>query len=147
VSEAPGGDGRRRLVALLVVSLVLVPLVVVALVTGGEGSPSTGLRIERSTAPGTAATPQIVVYFEDQSANVPQAAGGRSTVELECLDRDGRTVLRGDYAWPFTDTDQGILDPHIHQNVTAQESERIVRCRLNGTEGPLQGRPSAAGLN
>jgi hypothetical protein len=143
VSDRQGGEGRRRLVALLVLLAVAVPLVAVALVTGSDGSPATGLRIERSTVPGTS-TPQIVVYVDDQSANVPRTAGGRNTVELECLDRDRRTVLRGIYPWPFTNTDQGIFEPHIHQNVTAAESKRIVRCRLNGTHGPLEGRPTAA---
>jgi hypothetical protein len=141
VSEGQG-EGRRRLVALIVLLAVAVPLIVVALVTSGKSSPGTGLRIERSTVPGTT-TPQIVVYVDDPGANVRRTAGGRPTVQLECLDRDDRTVLRGTYPWPFTNTDQGIFEPHIHQNVTARQSKRIVRCRLNGTEGPLAGRPSA----
>ena len=142
MTEAQGGEGRRRLVALAVLLLIAAPLVVVALLTsGGEESPATGLRIERSTVAG-AGTPQIIVYVEDPAANVPATARNRPTVELQCLDGKSATVLRGIYPWPFTDTDQGTTAAHVHQNVPAPDVTRIVRCRLNGTEGPLTGRPT-----
>jgi hypothetical protein len=139
VSEPQGGEGRRRLVALLVLLAVAAPLVLVALLTGGDDAPATGLRIERAAAQDSAIA-QIVVYVDDPAANVPESADGPN-VELQCLDRDGRIVVRAVHPWPFSDTDQGTLDPHIHQNVNAREAPRIVRCRLNGTDGPFQGRP------
>lgn len=135
MSDGQGEEGRRRLVALFVLVLIAVPLVVVALVTRGGDSPAGGLRIERSTVSGDF---QIIVYV-DQGANVAATADGKSTVELECLDREGNSVIRGVYRWPFTDTDQGTFQPHVHQSVTGEQARRIVRCRLNGTEGPLSG--------
>ena len=142
MTEAQGGDGRRRLVALAVLLLIAAPLVVVALVTsGGDESPATGLRIERSSVAGEG-TPQLIVYVEDPAANVPATARKRPTVELQCLDGKGATLLRGIYPWPFTDTDQGTTDAHVHVNVPAGDEKKIVRCRLNGTEGPLTGRPT-----
>jgi hypothetical protein len=138
-----GGAGRRRLVALVVLLMVTAPLVVVAVVTGSGGSEGGGLRIERSRVVG-AGTPQLVVYVDDLAVNVPGTADGRPTVELECLAADDRAVLKTVHPWPFTDTDQGIYAPHVHEEVTAAEAKRIARCRLNGTEGPLEGRPTSA---
>lgn len=137
------GAGRRRLVALVVLLVVAVPLVVVAMVTGGDESEGGGLRVERTTVAG-AGTPQLVVYVEELGLNVPDTAGDRPTVELECLDDNDRTVLKAVHPWPFTDTDQGIYDPHVHETVAGPEAQRIARCRLNGTDGPLQGRPVEA---
>ena len=138
-----GGAGRRRLVALVVLLMVTVPLVVVAVVTGSGEPEDGGLRIERSSVAG-AGTPQIVVYVDDLARNVPGIAGDRPTVELECLDADDRTVLKTVHPWPFTDTDQGIYDPHVHASASAAEAKRIGRCRLNGTEGLLEGRATSA---
>jgi hypothetical protein len=128
--------GRRRLVALAVLLAIAVPLVAVAVLTRG-GEPATGLRIERGTVAG-AGTPQLTVYVEDPKANVPETNGGKETVELECLNDAGETVVKSVYPWPFTDTDNGTLVPHVHQNVGRDEAPRITRCRLNGTE--LEGR-------
>jgi hypothetical protein len=135
VSAAPG---RRRLVALGVLLVITVPLVVVAVVTGTGDSEGGGLRIERSTVAG-AGTPQIVVYVDDLGLNVPATANDRPTVELVCLDARDRRVLKTVHPWPFTDTDQGLYDPHVHETVGAAEAKRITSCRLNGTDGPLEG--------
>jgi hypothetical protein len=75
---------------------------------------------------------------------VPATADGRPTVELECLDADDRIVLKTVHPWPFTDTDQGIYDPHVHETMNAGDAKRIARCRLNGTEGPLEADPTEA---
>lgn len=136
------GAGRRRLVALVVLLVVTVPLVVVAVVTGSGGKGG-GLRVERSTVAG-AGTPQIVVYVNDLGLNVPSTAEDRPTVELECLDADDRTVVKAVHPWPFTDTDQGIYDPHVHENLGEADAKRITLCRLNGTEGPLEGKAASA---
>ena len=42
--------------------------------------------------------------------------------------------------WPFAETDQGTLDPHAHIGMDPRLLERIARCRLTGTDPPLEGR-------
>jgi hypothetical protein len=142
--EAGGGERshatRGRLVSVAVLAVVGVVLGAVALLAGGEES--SGLRIARETLPG--GSQGITVYVEDPGANVADTAGGRPNVELVCVDSRDREVVRATHPWPFTDTDDGVFDPHVHQTVRPQEAARIIRCRLDGTEGPLQGRLGAS---
>jgi hypothetical protein len=127
-------------VALAVLLAVSIPLVIVALAGGGgDDEPASrpgGLRVERS--PG--GLPEIIVYVEDRSLNVPATAGGTPTVVVECMDADGRVVSSRPEAWPFSDTDGGTLDPHAHIGMNPGLLEQIARCRLSGTDPPLEGR-------
>jgi hypothetical protein len=127
---------RTRLLALAVLLAVAVPLVVIAVSSGGGEAKPGGLRVERS--PGDVA--QITVYVEDPDLNRAATASGANRVTLECVDRAGKVAARSRQAWPFTDTDQGVLDPHVHVNVDPAALERIARCRLRKTEPPLEGR-------
>jgi hypothetical protein len=127
---------RTRLVALAVLLAVAVPLVVIAVSSGGGEAKPGGLRVERSTG-GLA---EIVVYVEDPDVNTAATAAGAKRVTLECVDRSGKVAVRSREAWPFSDTDQGALDPHMHVGVDPDALERIVRCRLRNTEPPLEGR-------
>jgi hypothetical protein len=43
-------------------------------------------------------------------------------------------------ALAFTDTDQGTLDPHAHVGMDPALRDRIARCRITGTDPPLEGR-------
>ncbi|HEX2233386.1 MAG TPA: hypothetical protein VHG69_08485 [Thermoleophilaceae bacterium] len=113
----------------------------VALLAGGGSDEASGLRVARESLPG--GSPGITVYVEDPGVNVASTAGGRPNVELVCLDARGRELVRATHPWPFTDTDQGVFDPHVHQSMRPEDADRIVRCRLEGTEGPLQGRLGA----
>lgn len=140
MSEAPGGEARRKLVALTALVAIAVALGGIALATGGDDSG--GLRIETGAVAGAAPT-DITVFVEDPDVNVPETAKGRATVELECFDSRDRRVMRSRIRWPLTDTDEGAFDPHVHQGVAEGQPERIARCRLTGTEGPLEGRVSA----
>jgi hypothetical protein len=112
----------------------------VALLAGGGGGTS-GLRVAREALPDGGQG--ITVYVEDPGENVAATAGGRANVVLVCLDSRDRELLRVRHPWPFTDTDQGVFDPHIHQPMRPEQADRLVRCRLDGTEGPLQGRLGA----
>jgi hypothetical protein len=127
---------RTRLVALAVLLAAAVPLVVIAVSSGdGEAKPG-GLRIERS--PGDVA--QITVYVEDPELNTADTASGAKRVTLECVDRAGKVAARSREAWPFSDTDQGALDAHVHVDVDPVALDQIARCRLRNTEPPLEGR-------
>ena len=56
------------------------------------------------------------------------------------MDDGGEVVSSKPESWPFTDTDQGTLDPHAHVAVSTELLDRITRCRLKGTDPPLEGR-------
>jgi hypothetical protein len=132
------GASRTRLVALAVLLAVSVPLVIVAASGSGDGGEErpAGLRVEQ-TAGGLA---EITVYVEDRSLNAPETAGGAPTVTVECVDGSGRVVFSEPERWPFTDTDDGTLDPHAHMGMNEELVERIARCRLEGTDPRLEGR-------
>jgi hypothetical protein len=61
-------------------------------------------------------------------------------VRVECLDSGGKVVFRGQEAWPFSDTDGGEFDPHVHVSMEADALAATARCRLKGTDPPLEGR-------
>jgi hypothetical protein len=129
------GPARTRLVALVVLLAVSVPLGVVAVAgSGGDGEEEdAGLRVERS-----AGLPELIVYVEP-GVNTPERTGGRRTVTVECVDPDGRVLASQDEAWPFTDTDQGTLDPHMHMAVNPARIDDVERCRVDATEPLLEG--------
>jgi hypothetical protein len=135
------GASRTRLVALAVLLTVSIPLVIVAL-AGGDGrddgasprSPA-GLHVER-----TGGVSELTMYLEDSSLNEPATAGGAPTVVVECVDAEEQVVSSRPEAWPFADTDQGTLDPHVHIGMSPELLDRIARCRLKGTDPPLEGR-------
>lgn len=128
---------RTRLVALAVLVAVLLPLVLIALPRDGDDARARpgGLRVERT--PGLA---ELTIYVEDSGLNEPATAGGATEVTLECVDADENVVHTAGEAWPFADTDDGTLDPHVHVGMEEEMIERIVRCSLTGTDPPLEGR-------
>ena len=130
---------RTRLVALAVLLAVAAPLVIVALAGSGDEETAerpAALRVERT--PG--GLPEITIYVEDRSLNKSGTAGGATTVVVECVDAGGRVVSSRPEPWPFTDTDDATLDPHAHIDMDPAALERIARCRLTGTDPPLEGR-------
>ena len=88
---------------------------------------------------------EVIVYVGD-AANTPERAGGHRQVTLECLDRTGKVVLRGQHRWPFQNTDSGVFEAHVHQPLRSDSQRSIARCRLIGTDGPLEGPVSVEGL-
>jgi hypothetical protein len=130
---------RTRLVALAVLLAVAAPLVIVALANSGDEESAerpAALRVQRT--PG--GVPEITIYIEDRSLNKPSTARGETSVVVECVDTEGRIVWKLPEAWPFTDTDSGSVDPHAHIGMDQAQIERIARCRLTGTDPPLEGR-------
>jgi hypothetical protein len=134
------GASRTRLVALAVLLAVSVPLIVIAAAGGGSDDTDTrgsGLRIE----PSPEGLPILVIYLEDADVNKPDTNHGERTVAIECLDDSDEVVFTGEKGWPFRDTDGGLYNPHVHMVVRpAAAIEQIVRCRLRGTDPPLEGR-------
>jgi hypothetical protein len=134
------GASRTRLVALAILLAVSVPLVVIAAAGGGSGGDGgTGLRVE----PSPQGLPILVIYLEDAEDNRPETNHGEALVAIECVDDSDEVVFTGEKAWPFSDTDGGRYNPHVHMVVRpAAAIEQIVRCRLRGTDPPLEGRKS-----
>ena len=90
-----------------------------------------GLRLERGAAG------DLTVYV-DPSVNVRSRAGGRSQVQLRCLDVDGGLVIAQDEGWPFAETDGGLFEPHAHVGVDPIGASSIDRCQLAGTKPLLE---------
>lgn len=102
-----------------------------------------GLRVERSEGPrGT----ELVVYVEDGADNVLETTRGRRSVTLRCFGSDGRLLVRDRKPWPFTDTDEGLVEAHIHQRTPRSLASRVSRCELGGTRGPLRGEVTTDGF-
>jgi hypothetical protein len=128
---------RTRLLAVALILVVAIPLVILAV--GGSGSegedgaavPNAGVRLEMVSG-------QLVVYVEP-ARNTRATAQGRRTVPLECFDGDGILVLRSPQLWPFTDTDNGTMDPHVHLAVEPSQARNIEQCSVEGAEPPLAG--------
>jgi hypothetical protein len=130
------GASRTRLVALAVLLAISVPLVVIAVAgSGSDDSERSGLRVEQAKG-----VPQLVIYLEDPADNEPGTNGGRAEVPVECADSEGVVVFESRERWPFSDTDGGKFDPHVHVTVRPEELATIARCRLKGTDPPLEGR-------
>jgi hypothetical protein len=130
------GPARTRLVALVVLLAVALPLTIVAVVGSGGGDDEQeagGLRVERS--------PEVAELrvFLDPDVNTPERSGGRPSVLVECLDEAGEVVARSDEPFPFTDTDQNTLDPHVHMRVNPARINDVVRCRVRPADPPLEG--------
>ena len=129
------GPARTRLVTLVVLLAVALPLTIVAVVGsgGGDDEEDGGLRVERSPD-----LPELIVFLSPD-ANNPERTGGRRSVVVECLDTNGGVVARGNEAWPFTDTDQDTLDPHVHMPTNPARINDVVRCRVRPADPPLEG--------
>lgn len=128
------GPARTRLVAIVVLLAVAVPLVVVAAVgSGGDDEEGGDLRVERSVD-----VPEVRV-FVTPGDNTAGRAGGRTTVTVECLGAGGGVLATATAPWPFTDTDDGTLDPHAHVRVDPDRLNDVERCRVRQTEPPLEG--------
>jgi hypothetical protein len=125
---------RTRLIALAVLLALSVPLVIIALAGSGSDDEGGGLRVET-----TRGTPELVIYVEDVNANEPRTNGGRGSVRIECLDEAGAVVFSTSERWPFTDTDGGRFEPHVHTFVPPDALPTVTRCRLKGTDPALEG--------
>jgi hypothetical protein len=129
------GPARTRLVALVVLLAVAIPLTIVAVAGsgGGDDEEESSLRVERSPD-----LPELRVFL-DPDVNKPERTGGRPTVLVECLDEEGGVVARSDEPFPFTDTDQETLDPHVHMPINPARINEVVRCRVRPANPPLEG--------
>jgi hypothetical protein len=130
------GPARTRLVALVVIVALAVPLAIVAIAGGGDGGgggedEEPEIYVERA--------PDVfeVRVFVEPEVNVPDRTRGRRSVTVECLDGSAAVIASQDEAWPFTDTDQNTLDPHVHIPVNPARIDDVAVCRVKQARPPL----------
>jgi len=128
------GGSRTRLVALAVLLAISIPLTVIAVAGSGSDDSSRGLRVEQARG-----VSQLVIYVEDPSDNTLETNGGREQVAVECFGPDDAVVFESRAVWPFRDTDGGKFDPHVHLAIDPAVLASVERCRLKGTDPPLEG--------
>ena len=127
---------RTRLISLAVLLAVSVGLVVIAAAGGGsDDGGGDGIRVE----PSNRGQPEIVIYLEDPDVNTPSTTDGAKRVGIVCTDRAGAVVFTGTERWPFSDTDGGVFDPHVHVSVDASILGSVSRCKLSGSDPVLEG--------
>jgi hypothetical protein len=134
---------RARTVLSVVVVLVVIGVPLAVLFAGGGSDPepdaqpspssSAGVRIERGTAG------DVTLYVEP-SVNVRSRAGGRTEVQVRCLDEDGGVVMAQDEGWPLAETDGGLFDPHAHLALDPIAASAVARCQIAGTRPLLETR-------
>lgn len=118
-------------------ALVLVPLAIWG-VTALSDEEAAALTVETIAAP-PGGFPEIVVSLPSDDLNVPETVDGARSVGLECIDTSGEVEFRVEHLFPFTDTDDGTVPPHVHQQVSPGQLEAVERCRLEGTTVELEG--------
>ncbi|HZO58699.1 MAG TPA: hypothetical protein VFB51_03310 [Solirubrobacterales bacterium] len=121
---------RRYAPLLLLAALVITPLAIWAATSGGSGEDKETFYVERSV--GVNGEPELLVTVDDPSVEVTNA---RSTVEVECTDAEGKSIVKGTQPWPFA-LEQGF-PPHAHVAASEDEVQQARRCRVTGTNKQL----------
>ena len=123
-------DLRRYGPVLLIAALVIIPLAIWAATSGGSGSNKRTFYVERSV--GLTGAPELLVTVDDPAVEI---TNGRDTVEVECTDATGKSIVKSDQPWPFP-LEQGY-PPHAHVGASSQEVEQARRCSVLGTNKRL----------
>jgi hypothetical protein len=125
-------DLRRHTPVIVIVLLVVAPLAIWAGTSGGSGEDDKqGLIVERSVS--TTGEPELILSI----AGDVNVTSGASSVTIECVDRDGKVLIKGTQPWPFID-EPGFPYPHAHQVDSPEKVEGARRCRVLGTEARLE---------
>jgi hypothetical protein len=111
---------------------------------GDEGKPlpvaHARLTLEEYTRPDTEAT-ELLISLHDKRLNTPDQTGGKKSVRLRCLDKDGAMKVNTRTPWPLLE-EYGYPYPHIHQLLELSLLRSIRECRLRGPGIALTGRLS-----
>jgi hypothetical protein len=123
---------RRYAPVAVILVLVAVPLAIWAATSGGSDDEKEGLIVERLT--GLQGEPELVLSIAGDPPSVP---AGTSSVEVECTDAEGRSILKSTQPWPFVE-EPGYPYPHAHQSASPEEVQSARRCRVLGTQQRLE---------
>jgi|SRR5688572_22579992 len=125
-------DVRRHAPVIVIVLLVVAPLTIWAATSGGSGDgEERGLIVERGVS--ITGEPELVLSI----AGDVKVTSGESIVRVECVDKDGKVLIKGTQPWPFIE-EPGYPYPHAHQVDSAEKVEGARRCRVLGTEARLE---------
>jgi hypothetical protein len=125
-------DLRRHAPVIVIVLLVVAPLAIWAATSGGSGDgEKQGLIVERGVS--ITGEPELVLSI----AGDVEVTSGASSVTVECLDKDGKTLIKGTQPWPFIE-EPGYPYAHVHQIDSPEKVEGARRCRVLGTNARLE---------
>jgi hypothetical protein len=125
-------DLRRHAPVIVIVLLVVGPLAIWAATSGGSGGgDKQGLIVERGVS--ITGEPELVLSI----AGDVEVTSGASSVTVECLDKDGKTLIKGTQPWPFIE-EPGYPYAHVHQIDSPEKVEGARRCRVLGTNARLE---------
>ena len=125
-------DLRRHAPMIVIVTLVVAPLAIWAATSGGSGDDDKqGLIVERGAS--TTGEPELILSI----AGDVNVKNGASSVTVECLDKDGKVLIKGTQPWPFIE-EPGYPYPHVHQVDSPEKVEGARRCRVLGTDTRLE---------
>ena len=125
-------DLRRHAPVIVIVLLVVGPLAIWAATSGGSGDGDRqGLIVERGVS--ITGEPELVLSI----AGEVEVTSGATSVTVECLDKDGKPLIKGTQPWPFIE-EPGYPYPHAHQVDSPEKVEGTRRCRVLGTNARLE---------
>jgi hypothetical protein len=125
-------DLRRHAPVIVIALLVVAPLAIWAATSGGSGDDEKqGLIVERGVS--ITGEPELVLSI----AGDVEVTSGASSVTVECVDKDGKVLIKGTQPWPFVE-ESGYPYPHAHQVDSPEKVEAARRCRVLGTEARLE---------
>ena len=128
----PKMDLRRHAPVIVIVLLVVAPLAIWAATSGGSGDgDKQGLIVERGVS--TTGAPELILSI----AGDVEVTTGATSVEVECVDKDGKVLIKGTQPWPFAE-EPGYPYPHVHQTDSPEKVEGARRCRVLGTNATLE---------
>jgi hypothetical protein len=114
------------------VAVIAAPLVLWTTASGGDDK---ALMVERFRNVDTDA-PELLISLGDEELNKLTTTGGKTSVRIECIGRQGQPVLTGRQKWPFI-RERGYEYPHAHQAATPEQVQRADECRVRGTRVTL----------
>ena len=125
-------DLRRHAPVIVLVLLVVAPLAIWAATSGGSGDgEKQGLIVERGVS--VTGEPELVISI----AGDVKVTSGATSVTIECVDTNGKVLIKGTQPWPFIE-EPGYPYAHVHQVDSPEKVEGARRCRVLGTDTKLE---------
>jgi len=125
-------DLRRHAPMIVIVLLVVTPLAIWAATSGGsEEGDKQGLIVERGVS--VTGAPELILSI----AGNAEVTSGATSVEVECVDKDGKVLIKGTQPWPFIE-EPGYEYLHAHLTDSPEKVEGARRCRVLGTDTRLE---------
>jgi hypothetical protein len=126
-------DRKTLLPVLLIAAVIIVPVAVWAVGSGGSDD---SLRVEQYVSYYTGG-PEIVLAIPRKYNNMAET-GNKANVVVVCLDSGGKQVLRANADWPFIE-EPGYDLPHVHQPVSDAQLKAVATCTVEGMKHHLTG--------